>query len=267
MCTALSMEQSLSKEFGNGAGIGLTLSLFWHEGETYYIAYKSSDGRLHIVNAKTAHTYMDLCVVSAKPKFTHVVYVALNGGHFAAFLNAATNEFEVLKIDIGELKSTVSRVHIVKFESSFTFSHLLSFNHTLMGYSTATGDVALYQIGKSWEIKPPVYVSVTKDLTSLYPVRSQSDQFFGYSPVSGKIFVYNVTNANVTIQRMICGCALALDFVIPLKIGTLDYLVSYQNSTQTLKFMKSANFTYTPYATHTLPFPLTSLTFMERRLH
>lgn len=68
-----------------------------------HIAYKFADGKVHLVNAKTAHTYIDMFTGIIKAGFTHVVYMPKGENQFVMFFNSSTKDLSVMKIEIGKV--------------------------------------------------------------------------------------------------------------------------------------------------------------------
>jgi len=243
---------------------------FCHDGETFYISYKSSDGRVHLVNAKTAHTYMDLVVCVAKPGFTHVVHVETKEGRFATFYNSNSCELVVLKIDIGKSKSSLAQHHATQLPPGSNFSHLVECGGKLVGYSATTGDVAIFHIGGS--AKKFSFVAkhqIEKGLSAVTSLKASSPKkgsLFTYSAASGVVQMYSVNeDATISLAFTYSGWELLLTCVVALKIGKFEYVATYRQETGLLRFFKFENNSFSPFSTHTIPTSLTSLTVLGRQ--
>jgi len=243
---------------------------FCLDGETFYIAYKYVEGRLYLVNAKTAHTYIDFVTIKVQPGYTHIVHLATKEGNFAILYNSTSSELHISKIDVGKTKSAFLPHHTTTLPPG-NFTHLIGCEEKLIAYSAATGDVSIFHIGKSAKKVALVGTHpIEKNLAVLSPLTSSQPKrakFFAYSALTGDAWVCSLSEdaqgSHFTIYK---GLDVGLTCVVPLKIGTFEYVAAYQHTTGLLKFLKfGPNSTLVPFSTHTIPSSLTSLIFLERQ--
>jgi hypothetical protein len=238
-------------------------------GETYYIAYKQNKGTLHIVNAKSAHTIIDIIMTSTTPGFTHVVYVYRTGEPLVVFYNSNSNDLLILQIDLQQ--STFSPCATTTL-SPGGHSHLFECGGQLLAYSSATGDLVTFQIEASKRVIPAAYLPLGKGISILSslsagfaPENSTPGRFFAYTATTGKANVFAFSDSGFA-SAMETTLDTGLTLVLPARFGDSDYIFTYRGQSgdfEVLRSIRSSSFSLC--AKHTLPLFLTSLIFLDRR--